>query len=62
VLVLGVYRDIPIILGLGQQEMLLLAVTLVVSTLTFGGERTNMLQGAVHLVMFLVFLLVLFNP
>jgi hypothetical protein len=62
VLMLGVFRDTPIILGLGQQEMMLLALTLVVSMLTFGGERTNMLQGAVHLVMFLVFLLVLFNP
>jgi Ca2+:H+ antiporter len=62
VLTLGVFRGTPIILGLGQQEMMLLALTLVVSMLTFGGERTNMLQGAVHLVMFLVFLLVLFNP
>ena len=62
VLTLGVFRGMPIILGLGQQEMMLLALTLVVSMLTFGGERTNMLQGAVHLVMFLVFLLVLFNP
>jgi Ca2+:H+ antiporter len=62
VLVLGIMRDAPVILGLGQKEMLLLAITLVVSTLTFGGERTNMLQGAVHLVMFLVFLLLLFAP
>ena len=30
--------------------------------LTFGGDRTNMLQGAVHLVMFLVFGLLLFQP
>lgn len=62
VLVLGVLKGTPVILGLGQQEMLLLAVTLVVSTLTFSGERTNMLQGAVHLVMFLVFGMVLFHP
>lgn len=62
VLVVGVLKGTPIILGLGATEMLLLAVTLVVSTLTFGGERTNMLQGAVHLVMFLVFLVLLFQP
>jgi Ca2+:H+ antiporter len=30
--------------------------------LTFGGVRTNMLQGAVHLVMFGVFVLLLFDP
>jgi Ca2+:H+ antiporter len=62
VLVLGVLRDIPTVLGLGQQQMVLLAVTLVVSTLTFGGDRTNMLQGAVHIVLFLVFALLLFHP
>ena len=59
VLVLGVLKDMPTILGLGQEQMVLLAVTLVVSTLTFGGDRTNML-GAVHIVMFLVFGLLLF--
>src|SRR4029079_1274875 len=35
VLVLGVLKGTPTILGLGQEHMLLLAVTLVVSTLTF---------------------------
>jgi len=62
VLLLSVWRDVPIILGLQAEQMVLLAVTLVVATQTFGGERTNMLQGAVHLVMFLVFVLVLFHP
>jgi hypothetical protein len=27
-----------------------------------GGVRTNMLQGAVHLVVFLVYLVLIFNP
>ena len=62
VLILGVLKGTPTILGLGQEQMVLLAVTLVVSTLTFGGDRTNMLQGAVHIVMFLVFGLLLFQP
>jgi Ca2+:H+ antiporter len=62
VLILGVLKSTPTILGLGQEQMVLLAVTLVVSTLTFGGDRTNMLQGAVHIVMFLVFGLLLFQP
>jgi Ca2+:H+ antiporter len=62
VLVLGVLKGTPTILGLDQQQMVLLALTLVVSTLTFGGDRTNMLQGAVHVVMFLVFVLLLFHP
>lgn len=62
VLVLGVLKGTPTILGLGSEQMVLLAVTLVVSTLTFGGDRTNMLQGAVHIVMFLVFGLLVFHP
>ena len=62
VLILGVWKGTPTILGVDQEQMVLLAVTLVVSTLTFGGDRTNMLQGAVHLVMFLVFGLLVFHP
>jgi Ca2+:H+ antiporter len=62
VLVLGVLKGTPTILGVDQQQMVLLALTLVVSTLTFSGERTNMLQGAVHVVMFLVFGLLVFQP
>ena len=62
VLVLGVMKGTPTVLGVGQQKMVLLAITLVVSMLTFGGDRTNMLQGAVHIVMFLVFGLLLFHP
>jgi Ca2+:H+ antiporter len=62
VLVLGVMKDTPTILGVGPEQMVLLILTLVVSTLTFGGDRTNMLQGAVHIVMFLVFCLLVFQP
>jgi len=62
VLALGVLKGIPTILGIDHQQMVLLAVTLIVSILTFGSERTNMLQGAVHLVMFVVFGLLLFQP
>lgn len=62
VLLLGVLKGTPTILGIDHEQMVLLALTLVVSTLTFGGDRTNMLQGAVHLVMFLVFCLLVFHP
>ena len=62
VLVLGVWKDIPTVLGIDQEQTVLLAITLIVSILTFGGDRTNMLQGAVHLVVFLVFALLLFHP
>jgi len=62
VLLVGVYKGTPTVLGLDHEQIVLLALTLVVSTLTFGGDRTNMLQGAVHIVMFLVFGLLVFHP
>ena len=42
--------------------MVLLLLTLTVSTLTFTGGRTNVLHGAVHLVLFLAFLVLIFDP
>jgi Ca2+:H+ antiporter len=42
--------------------MILLLLTLTVATLTFTGGRTNILQGAVHLVLFCAFILLIFNP
>ncbi|MEM7022760.1 MAG: calcium:proton antiporter [Pseudomonadota bacterium] len=48
-------------LGLGQVDMVLLGLTILVSMLTFGSRRTNILQGAVHLVLFLVYLLMIFD-
>jgi Ca2+:H+ antiporter len=62
VLILGVLKGTPTVLGVNGPQIVLLAVTLVVSTLTFAGDRTNMLQGAVRIVMFLMFGLLLFNP
>jgi Ca2+:H+ antiporter len=45
----------PLTLGLAPDSMLLLILTLFVSTLTFATGRTTVLQGAVHLVIFFVF-------
>ena len=47
-----------LILGISPANMTLLVLTLFVSTLTLGTGRTTVLQGAVHLVIFAVFLLV----
>ncbi|QNP42379.1 ionic transporter y4hA [Sphingomonas daechungensis] len=47
---------LPIALGLDVKSAVLLFLTLVVSTLTLGTGRTTVLQGAVHLVIFAVYL------
>jgi Ca2+:H+ antiporter len=46
----------PIVLGLDARSTVLLFLTLIVATLSLGTGRTTILQGAVHLVIFGVFL------
>ena len=53
-------RDI--VLGLPPAEMVLLAMTLVLATLTFSGARTTILEGAMHLVVFFVYVTLIFQP
>ncbi len=49
------------VLGLGGTDMVMLVLTLLVSILTFGTGRTNILQGAIHLVLFLAYLMLIFE-
>ena len=62
VLVIGMYTGQTVILGLGSQMQVLLALTLIVSVQTFGARRTNVLHSAVHLVMFLAYIALIFAP
>ena len=54
--------DKQLVLGLKIQDMVLLALTFVLSILTFGTGRTNILFGLVHLVVFAVFVFLVFVP
>jgi len=51
-----------LVLGLDTQEMVLLVLTFILSMLTFGTGRTNILFGLVHVVVFAVFLFLVFVP
>ncbi|MTI18792.1 calcium:proton antiporter [Rhodobacteraceae bacterium RKSG542] len=62
VLVVGWIVDIHVVLGVKNTDMLLLILTLVLSLITFSGNRTNVLNGAVHLVLFIVYFVLLFLP
>jgi len=57
VAVVSLILDMPLVLGLSDENMVLLMLTLFAATLTLGTGRTTVLQGAVHLVIFSVFLL-----
>lgn len=48
-------------LGLDPANDLLLILTLVVSVVTFASGRTNILQGAVHVMLFAAFLMLIFQ-
>jgi Ca2+:H+ antiporter len=54
--------DKQLVLGLSAQNMVLLLLTLILSLLTLGGGRTNILFGMVHLVVFAVFIFLVFVP
>jgi Ca2+:H+ antiporter len=47
------------VLGVEHANLLLLLLTLGLSILTFASGRTNVLQGVVHLLLFVTFLLLL---
>jgi len=46
---------------LGNAEIVLLLIAQAVCMLTFSHGRTNMLQGAIHLLLFGVYLFVVFD-
>jgi len=54
--------DKTLLLGLEQREVILLVMTFLLSMLTFGTGRTNILFGLVHLVVFAVFVFMVFVP
>ena len=53
---ISLFMDLPIALGLDAKSIVLLFLTLLVATLSLGTGRTTILQGAVHLVIFGVYL------
>ncbi|MDX1432620.1 MAG: calcium:proton antiporter [Gammaproteobacteria bacterium] len=61
VLTIGLLTDRQVWLGLDHEEIVMLLVTLLVSTLTFASGRTNVLQGAVHLLLFLAYFMLIFD-
>jgi Ca2+:H+ antiporter len=61
VLVIGLVTGEPVILGLEPEEVVMLVATLLVSVVTFGSGRTNVLLGAVHLLLFFTYFMLIFD-
>jgi Ca2+:H+ antiporter len=54
--------DKQLVLGLNQQDTVLLVLTFFLSMVTFGTGRTNILFGLVHIMVFAVFVFLVFVP
>jgi Ca2+:H+ antiporter len=59
--VCGWFTGLQLSLGLPPSAVVMLVLTLVLSIVTFANGRTNVLQGAVHIVLFCAYLLLLFQ-
>jgi Ca2+:H+ antiporter len=62
VAVTSIALGLPLSLGLPPKEVAVLALTLLLTSMTLTGGRATVLQGAVHLVMFSVFLFLAMVP
>ena len=48
-------------LGLDTVEIIMLVMTILVSIVTFGVTRTNVIQGAVHVALFFGYVMLIFD-
>lgn len=62
ILLIGLTTGKTIIMGVVPAEVILLALTLALSLLTFSGPRTTLLEGAAHLAIFVVYIVLMFSP
>jgi Ca2+:H+ antiporter len=62
VVVTSIALGLPLVLGLPAKEMVLLALTLLLTSTTVASGRATVLQGVVHLVVFAVFLFLAMVP
>ncbi|PQM28515.1 ionic transporter y4hA [Sphingopyxis lindanitolerans] len=62
VAILSIVVDMPISLGLDAKSTVLLFLSLIVASQTLANGRTTVLQGAIHLMLFAVYLFTTFVP
>ncbi|QQU04705.1 calcium:proton antiporter [Myroides odoratus] len=62
VLLVGLITRKTVLFGMTATETILFVITLLLSLMTFIGKRTTPIMGMMHLVLFVVFMLLIFNP
>ncbi|HEY1393461.1 MAG TPA: ionic transporter y4hA [Methylibium sp.] len=58
----SIWLGMPLALGLEPKDLVMLGLSFLVASVTLGSGRTNMMQGAVHLVIFAAFLFLVLVP
>jgi Ca2+:H+ antiporter len=61
-IVISLMTGAPLELGLTPVDTIILVLTLFIAQMTFSGAPTNILLGGVHLVLFVTFIVLIFNP
>lgn len=62
VLAISLFSGQSVLLGVPPSSIVMLMATLILSAMTFSNARTTMLEGAVHLSLFAVFIVLVFSP
>lgn len=62
VLIIGLIASKTVLFGMTPTETILFVITLILSMLSFSGRRTAPIVGIMHLVLFAVFVILIFNP
>lgn len=62
ILAIGIITGKTLIMGVDPANTILLSATLLLSVVTFSGLRTTVLEGAAHLVLFFMYLVLIFSP
>jgi Ca2+:H+ antiporter len=62
VVMASILLELPLVLGLEPKDMVLLVLTFLVGSIALGTGRTNIMQGAVLLVVFAAFLFLALVP
>jgi len=62
VLAISLFTGQSVLLGVPPSSIVMLMATLILSAMTFSNARTTMLEGAVHLSLFAVFIVLVFSP
>lgn len=62
ILMIGLITGKTVLFGMTATETILFVITLLLSLMTFLGKRTTPIVGIMHLVLFAVFIMLVFNP